>query len=85
MSSTDERWCVHIPGPDDLYPQASKEDAEKLAREHNEWAEEHLAEKWKDPLYPSRESSLAVVIPWPHGPVSDEKWARMVEEAKNLG
>lgn len=73
-----ERWCVHIPGPDDLYPQESREAAEDLARAHNAWAEAHLAERWKDPLFPSRESCLAVVIPWPHEAVSDAHWARLV-------
>ncbi len=77
-----KRWCVHIPGPDDLYPQESKEAAEALAKSHNAWAEANATVLWKSPWHPPREAFIAVVIPWPHGDVSDAEWARMVEDAK---
>jgi hypothetical protein len=71
MDSTREqdggRWCVHIPGPDDLYPMRSKEEAERVAREHNEVVVPPLTAKWKEnPNYPSAESITAVVVEWPH-------------------
>lgn len=75
-----ERWCVHIPGPDDLYAQPSKEAADKLAAEHNRVMGEWYDSEPRGPHYPVRESIMAEVIEWPHEPVSDAEWEAMCEE-----
>lgn len=53
-------WAVHVEGPDDIHPAASKEAAEKHAREINEWE----AKREKHPLDPI---IRAVVVPWEWG------------------
>lgn len=78
-----QRWCIHVPGPDDLYAMRSKEDAERAAKEHNEAMAKWIA--WRNendpsPHYPSDESVMAVVVEWPHEPVGDEEWERMCRE-----
>ena len=80
--TTTERWCIHIPGPDDLYPMRSREDAERLAKEHNV-AMIPLVERWKEnPAYPRPEAITAVVVLWPHAPMSDAEWERACREAE---
>lgn len=77
-----ERWCLHIPGPDDLYPMRSREDADRLASEHNA-AMASLLEKYREnPNYPRPESIMAVVISWPHEPMDDTEWERACREAE---
>jgi hypothetical protein len=75
-----ERWCIHIPGPDDLYAMRSREEAERTAAEHNEKMDLFIATRPPNPNYPSRESVMAVVIEWPHGEVSNEEWERLCAE-----
>ena len=86
MSTTEtkqERWCIHVPGPDDLYPMRSKEDAERAAQEHNDAVVPYLTEKWRqNPHYPRPESITAVVVEWPHEPVTDDEWETMCREAE---
>lgn len=77
------RWCVHIPGPDDLYPMRSRENADRLAAEHNETVVPGLVAKWREnPNYPRPEAITAVVIPWPHGEVADDQWERMCRDSE---
>lgn len=67
-------WCIHIPGPDDLYPCPSKEAAEALAESHNRHVEQVREELQKTmppekfALYPPFESIKARVIEWPWSP-----------------
>jgi hypothetical protein len=55
-------WCFHVPGPDDLWAQPSKEAAEAGAAAHNEFVRKSKAsERFGVP----EESMLARVIEWP--------------------
>lgn len=75
------RWCVYVPGPDELYAERSKEDAERAAREHNDVLVPRATAKCKEnPNFPSPECVTAVVVEWPYGPVSDEEWEAMCAE-----
>lgn len=60
---SDELWCMHVPGPDDLWACASKSEAEALTAKHNaEIKTLGLAERLDMP-----EASLqAKAIPWPY-------------------
>jgi hypothetical protein len=56
-------WAMHIPGPDDVWACASKEAAEKRAKEHNDAIRKvGLAAQFGM----QEESVLARVIEWPH-------------------
>lgn len=60
-------WCIHIPGPDEVYAAPSKEAAEHMAAKHNAamamyYASGALNLEHSPPL----ESVRAVVIKWPH-------------------
>lgn len=81
-----ERWCLHIPGPDDLYPVRSREEAEALKVKHDAamrtfW--DHQTAKYPtwERYAPPLECSIAQIIPWPHSPMSDEAWERACAEA----
>jgi hypothetical protein len=82
---TTELWCIHIPGPDDLYAAASREAAESMAADHNAAIERHRDRSgWteNDPLF---ENCLAVVEPWP-GTVDEHaadlvKWRQETKRA----
>lgn len=60
-------WCIHIPGPDDLYAAPDQQTAQKMADKHNAAMNNFLDAK------PNRRSdfgvladtSMAVVIEWP--------------------
>jgi hypothetical protein len=56
-------WCVHIPGPDDLYAWPNREMADDHAARLNAF----IRRSWKrEPEFdPTEESMTAVVIPWP--------------------
>lgn len=56
-------WCIHIPGPDDLFAYASEADARAAAAEHDKAVEEMgLAERFGL----TKEQVSARVIEWPH-------------------
>lgn len=78
MSS--QRWCVHVPGPDDLYPMRSRAAAEALAAAHNRAIKPMIEKAHTNPNYPRPEAMTAVVIEYPHGNMTDEEWAAKVEE-----
>jgi hypothetical protein len=67
-------YCLHIPGPDDVYAAPSKEAAEMAAKDWNEFIRAHRARVDAqdanagvfDDISPPLESSLASVIEWPH-------------------
>lgn len=58
-------WCIHIPGPDELYAAPSKADAEHMAALHNAAMAEFF-EKQCPQIHTPIESVQAVAIPWPH-------------------
>lgn len=59
----DTLWCMHVPGPDEVYARASREDAEQAAEKHNAAVRGFLeaASLQVDDL----PNLMAVVIPWP--------------------
>jgi len=61
-----DRWCIRIPGPDELHAAATLAEALRMAERHNA---EVLAFVAAHPLAehdPPLASLLAVVEPWPH-------------------
>lgn len=46
-------WVVHVLGPDDVIPQASRADAVRAAHSINQAVVEWGDEKLNDPLYPT--------------------------------
>jgi hypothetical protein len=64
-------WALHIPGPDDLYAAPSNEEAVRAAAAYNAavrpalQAQRDKAGPEGAECYPSIESCLAAVIPWP--------------------
>lgn len=65
--TTEGLWCIHIPGPDDVYAAPSKEAAYHMAHKHNTamatyYASGALNLEFAPPL----ESVQAAVVKWPH-------------------
>lgn len=67
---TPELWCVHIPGPDDLYAHPDRDAAEKHAAEFNHAMRAYWQRYPRTENDPTEESHAAVVIPWPWTPES---------------
>lgn len=63
-SSPSDLWCVHILGPDDVYPAPSQAEAERAVA--------HMKHFWES-RHPE-EAAMGMVgfeaIPWPHSPES---------------
>lgn len=65
-------WCMHIPGPDEVFATPDRETANRRADEHNAWVDRMF---WEGRVefggyWPERISVAAVVIKWPHDPES---------------
>lgn len=60
LNDEGQLWCMHILGPDDVFPAPSKEHAEMAAKAHNALIVRHSTGKEGDVL------CKAVVAPWPH-------------------
>lgn len=60
-----ELWCVHIPGPDEYWAVAGREDGRRLADEHNRCIGERYV---ADECMPLLENLMARVVPWPFDP-----------------
>lgn len=58
-------WCVHVPGPDDLYAAASHAAAQAHADALNAAMARFNERHPRTENDPSEESMAAVVIPWP--------------------
>ena len=63
-------WCIHIPGPDDVYAEPSHDAAVASARVHNGWLAGTLALEPRTEHHVSLESLRAFVTPWPWDAVS---------------
>lgn len=66
-TSDEQLWCVHILGPDDVYPAPSKAEAERaVAHMQGFWQERHPAD-----------AALGMIgfeaMPWPYSPGSHAK------------
>ena len=61
-------WCIHIPGPDDLYAAPDQQTAQKMADLHNAAMNKYLDAEpnRRSELEMLGESTLALVIEWPH-------------------
>lgn len=66
-------WCVHIPGPDDLYAAASREAADEHAAALNKAIQRFWERNPRTENDSSVESMTAVVIPWPGDAASHAK------------
>lgn len=64
-ASTPELWCVHIPGPDDIYAHPDRAAAEKHAGEFNTFMRAYWQRNPQTENDPTEASLTAVVIPWP--------------------
>jgi len=68
-TETGKLWCIHIPGPDDLYAAPSHEMAEHMAACHNAAMNQYLdanpglRERWETP----KGTVFAEVCEWEHG------------------
>lgn len=82
--TTPELWCVHIPGPDDLYAAVSREEAQKHADALNAAISRFYQKNPRTENHPSEVAMTAVVVPWPWDAVSHAqdviRWAK--EECK---
>lgn len=88
MTDNDKLWCIHIPGPDDLFAMPSKSVAESYAARHNA----AIAEYWQElektktaeqlEFYPPIESIKARVIEWPWWPKDHEEALKKFEAAE---
>lgn len=58
-------WCVHIPGPDDLYAASSRGAADEHAFSLNEAIRKFWERHPRTENDPTEESMTAVVVPWP--------------------
>lgn len=59
-------WCMHVPGPDDLWPMPSKEAAELAAAKHNKWVVSYYERNKHMGHLPTLENMKARVIVWPY-------------------
>lgn len=87
MTEKDKLWCVHIPGPGDIYAMPSKADAESFAARHNAAIDEYWIDvqrtknKEQLELYPTINKIRARVIEWPWHPKEHaEQLARIAME-----
>lgn len=55
-------WCIHIPGPDDIYAAPDYETAKKMAEKHNAAMEQYVA---KSTMSWAKTMITASVIEWP--------------------
>jgi hypothetical protein len=70
-----ELWCVHVEGPDDIFPMPSKEEAEKEAAEINAVAAREFEDHGDDIMF------RAVVVIYPYSAESHaEGCAERAEE-----
>lgn len=58
-------WCIHIPGPDDVYAASSRAAAERMAETHNEAVNRLIARNPLTENDPPVGAMMAAVIPWP--------------------
>lgn len=58
-------WCIHIPGPDDVYAASSKDAAERMAATHNATMLGLIARNPLTENDPPVAAMMAVVTPWP--------------------
>jgi hypothetical protein len=72
-------WCVHIPGPDDLYAHPSRDACEAHATAFNERMRRYWADNPRTENDPTEAALTAVVIPWPW---SAEAHARAIHDAR---
>jgi len=63
---TDLLWCMHIPGPDEIFAMHDHATATRYADEHNAWLDRLLLTRPPSGDWPERASVAAVVIEWPH-------------------
>jgi hypothetical protein len=57
-------WCMHIPGPDDVYATPSREAAQEMADKHNEAMRRFWERHPRTEHDPSDAALTAVVVPW---------------------
>lgn len=62
---TQELWCVHVPGPDDVYAAVSRDAAEEHADALNVAMARFNDRHPRTENDPSEESMVAVVVRWP--------------------
>lgn len=78
--TTDARWCVHVPGPDDLYAAASHEAAQAHADALNAMIRRYIETNTTTENDPSEIAMTAVVVPWPYDAASHAedliRWAK---------
>jgi len=80
-------WCIHIPGPDDIYAAKDEADAKRMAGVHNDAVRKYLDQMFtkrpRDDNDMPDESLMASVIEWPHDPQShaDDLLAQKVSYA----
>lgn len=58
-------WCVHIPGPDDLYAAVNRGEAQRHADALNRAIRRYFEQNPRTENDASEESMTALVIPWP--------------------
>lgn len=61
----DTLWCIHIPGPDDVYAEPSHDAAIASARIHNDWLGRTLGLEPRTEHHVPLECLMAFVTPWP--------------------
>ena len=60
--SENKLWCIHIPGPDDIYAAPNYETAKKMAEKHNAAMQKYVE---KNKLDWGKDMITAEVIEWP--------------------
>ncbi len=59
-------WCLHIPGPDDVFAAPDRERAERWVAEHNAWLDRMF---WEGGIefggnWPERHDAVCIEWPW---------------------
>jgi hypothetical protein len=84
---TTKLWCIHIPGPDEIYAAPDHETAVKMAEKHNAAMNDYLD------ATPDRRSQFGIplgsvfaeVIEWPGGDAESHAASLLEFDAKEWG